>query len=318
MFARETEACFEPVLRGVTRSAVIVVLLTGCSLAFAEEELSLQFHPNGQQYDFDTGQLRGTLRQEGQSLGLLPVIDTTSGTSIAHSKGLFSHYRLLDAENRYGHGGWDWDSASHLGADGSVHANWSADEGHPFDMSAVYRWSGPGTLDVTTSVVPKKDLRNLEVFLASYLDGFSQSYVYVGACPETGGKAGFLEARREIADWQMFPRDQRAVRVIGDGRWQRLPHPVDWKIMPRMAAPLAIRRDLQRNLTALVMAPPEDCFAVATPFGADGHRSLYLSLIGRDLAAGTAVTVRSRLVIGRDISDQQAISLYQAYLKELE
>jgi hypothetical protein len=79
-----------------------------------------------------------------------------------------------------------------------------------------------------------------------------------------------------------------------------------------------MRRDLQRNLTALVMAPPEDCFAVATPFGADGHRSLYLSLIGRDLAAGTAVTVRSRLVIGRDISDQQAISLYQAYLKELE
>jgi hypothetical protein len=62
------------------------------------------------------------------------------------------------------------------------------------------------------------------------------------------------------------------------------------------------------------MAPPQDCFAVLTPFGEEGHRSVYLSLFGRDLKAGETATARARLVIGRDISDEQAIALYKAYV----
>jgi hypothetical protein len=115
----------------------------------------------------------------------------------------------------------------------------------------------------------------------------------------------------------MFPRDQAAAGLIQDGRWQRPPHPVAWKIRPRMAAPLALRRDTKTGLTAVVMAPPDDCFAVATPFGEDGHRSLYLCLLGRDLKAAHAATVRARLVIGADISNEKAVALYKAYVKEL-
>ena len=303
---------------GLFRTLVTTLALGCVSFTAAEDGAPLTFQPDGQQYRFDTGLLRGTLRLAGQSQGLLPAIDVATETSIAHSKGLFSHYRLLDAGNRYGDGGWDWTSASRNSEDGSVEVNWSADDEHPFDMSAVYRWSDPGTLDVTTSVIPKRDLPSFEVFLASYFEGFPESYVYVESCPETGGTAGFLKARREVAQWQMFPRDDRAVQMIGDGRWQRPPHPVQWKIMPHLAAPLAMRRDPERKLTALVMAPPDDCFAIATPFGADSHRSLYLSLIGRDLKAGSGATVRARLVISRDISDDKASALYRAYLKELE
>ena len=87
--------------------------------------------------------------------------------------------------------------------------------------------------------------------------------------------------------------------------------------MPQLAAPLAVRRDPARNLTALVMAPPKDCFAVATPCNEEGHRSLYLSLIGRDLKADQPICARSRLVVGKDISDEQAIALYQAYVKDI-
>jgi len=84
--------------------------------------------------------------------------------------------------------------------------------------------------------------------------------------------------------------------------------------MPRLAAPLAVRRDAKSGLVAVVMAPPEDCFAVLTPYGEEGHRSVYLSLFGRDLKAGEAVSARARLVIGRDITDEQAIALYKAYM----
>ncbi len=318
MLRQRTELTVNLAWRAFIGSLAIPLALACVSFASAEDETSLTFQPDGQQYQFHTELLRGTLRLEGQSLGLIPATDAVTGTSITHGKGLFSHYRLLDAENRYGHGGWDWPSVSRTVDDGSVQVTWSADDGHPLDMSAVYRWAAPGTLDVTTSVVPKQDLRSVEVFLASYFEGFSQSFVYVGACPETNGKAGFLEARQEVAIWQMFPRDERAVRMIGDGRWQHPPNPVQWKIMPHLAAPLAMRRDTERNLTGLVMSPPSDCFAIATPYGADSHRSLYLSLIGRDLAAGQQATVQSRLIIGRDISDERAIALYKAYLKELE
>ena len=43
-------------------------------------------------------------------------------------------------------------------------------------------------------------------------------------------------------DWQTFPRDDEAVRIASDGRWKRPPNPVNWSIMPRLAAPLAVRR----------------------------------------------------------------------------
>ena len=54
------------------------------------------------------------------------------------------------------------------------------------------------------------------------------------------------------------------------------------------------------------------------PYGAEAHRSLYLSLFGRDFKDGESATARARLVIGRDLSDAQAIELYRTYLKELQ
>lgn len=156
-------------------------------------------------------------------------------------------------------------------------------------------------------------LRRFEVFLASYFAGFPTSFAYVQACPETGGKPGFLEAKKSSGAWQTFPRDEEAVKTFADGRWKRPPNPVSWRIMPRLAAPLALRRDDKTGLTALLMAPPSDCFAVSMPYGEEGHRSVYLSLFGKDLAPGQTVTSRTRLVIGRGISDEQAINLYRAY-----
>jgi hypothetical protein len=277
----------------------------------AADEPKWRFVAAGQEYTFDTGLLHGTLRGGGRSMGLSAVAEPASTTNLTHSLGLFSHYRLLDAGARYGHAGWDWPSTARLLPDGSVEVSWQADAEHPFAMQALYRWKAANVLDLRTTVTARKELRRFEAFLASYFKGFPSSRVYANR----GNSAEFVAAERSAGDWQAFPRDDEAVKIIGDGRWRRPPNPVDWKIRPTLAAPLGLRRDEKSGLTALIMARRQDCFAVLTPFGGDGHGSLYLSLFGRDLAAGQTVSAETRLVIGRGISDQQAVSMYEEFAK---
>ena len=123
-----------------------------------------------------------------------------------------------------------------------------------------------------------------------------------------------MEAAKAGGDWQTFPRDDAAAAISPTAGGARPPNPVTWKMMPRLAAPLALRRDAKSGLTAVLMSRPDDCFAISTPYGEEGHRSLYLSLFGRDLKAGQAASARARLVIGKNISDDRALGLYREYL----
>jgi len=115
----------------------------------------------------------------------------------------------------------------------------------------------------------------------------------------------------------MFPRDAAVVPIIRDGRWQLEPNPVNWTIMPRFSSPLCLRRGAANGLVAIVMAPPEDCFAVGTPCEGETHYSLYLSRFGRDIKAGETAKARTRFVLASATSDEQVIAVYQQYISEL-
>ena len=198
-----------------------------------------------------------------------------------------------------------------------MQVTWPEAADRPFEMAALYRWKDPQTIDVETTVTARKDLSKFESFLAAYFtEALPTPSVYVRENPEAQGKPGFLPARKTYGDWQIFPRDEQVLPIIRDGRWGLEPNPLNWAIMPRLAAPLCLRRGAG-NLVAILMAPPEDCFAVATPYEGESHYSLYLSRFGRDLKAGATAKARTRLVIGTSISDEQAIALYQQYVKEL-
>jgi hypothetical protein len=269
------------VLAGAAATAGVAIFGGTRSVATAMEDASnrLAFTAAGKGYHFDTGVLRGTLRKNGNSVGLQPAEDVASGAALAGEYTLFAPYRLLTPQRRFLPDARDWSS-----------------DAHPLELTAVYRFSGPNVLDFQATVKPQRALPKFELFLASYFAGYPASSVYVQNALQTDGKPGFVEATRQAGDWQMFPRDDEAVRVITDGRWNCEPNPVAWKIRPRLAAPLALRRDVQRGLTALIMAP---------------------QLFGRDLMAGETASARARLVIGKAITDQQAIALYEAYQKEL-
>ncbi len=161
-------------------------------------------------------------------------------------------------------------------------------------------------------------MSGFESFLAAYFsEAFPTPCVYVRENPEAQGKPGLLPARKTYGEWQMFPRDEQVLPLIRDGRWGLQPNPVNWTIMPRLAAPLALRRGAGSGLVAVLMAPPEECFAIATPYEGESHYSLYFSRFGRDLKTGQTAKSRTRLVIEPGLSDEQAVALYQEYVKEL-
>jgi hypothetical protein len=288
----------------------LAIAATGAGWRAVAAGKSRSFVAAGKEFTFDTGVVRGTLRGGGQSKGLLPVLEVATNTPVAKSYGWFSPYRLLDDTNRYGKAAWDWASEARLMADGAVEVRWTADEAHPFDLVAVYRWSDPHVLDLSTRVTARRDLRRLEVFLASYFEGFPTTVVYAGK------PAAFVSAPKSAGDWQMFPRDAAAVKIIQDGRWKHPPSPVEWTMRPAFAAPLAVRRDAKRGLAAVLMTRAEECFAVAAPFDEESHRSVYFSLFGRDLKNGASAETRSRLWMGRDLPDAKVVELYEAFRRQ--
>lgn len=290
------------------------LVLGWAACAAGAEPAKLAFVADGNGFRFDTGVLRGSLRKDGKSIGLLPAVHVPSGAQLASSMGLFSHYRLLDAQTRYGVAAWEWKSQARLRDDGAVEVTWAPDEAHPFEMKAVYRWKSADTLDLVTSVSKPPSsgqgsaMRGFEVFVSSYFAGFEESLV--------SAKGGFRRAEQPAGVWQTYPRDEKAIALYQDGRWQRPPHPVDWVMMPKLEGCVAMRRDGKTGLVAVVMAMPQECFAISTPYGQESHRSLYLSLFGQDLREGQTIIARSRLVIRSGISEAQAMELYRSFAEE--
>lgn len=295
------------------------LLLLTASL-FAASCVSTSYGASGFQaaadggFTFDTGVLRGKLRAGDKSIGLTEVIHVPSGTRLDRGQGLFSHYRVFTRGKRYGGGAWDWPSTASLRPDGAVTVAFAAAEGRPLEMKAVYRWADPATLDLETAVRAVQDLPGFESFLASYFtEGFTNALAFVQSGTGPGAQPGFLAADKSAGDWHMFPRDAAATALIQDGRWQLEPHPVTWSIRPFLARPLAIRRAPAVDLVAVFMAHATDCFAVASPFEAEGHYSTYLSLFGRDIKAGETARARARLVIAAGGPDSTWIHLSDEY-----
>ncbi|MBE0537076.1 MAG: SUMF1/EgtB/PvdO family nonheme iron enzyme [Phycisphaerae bacterium] len=287
----------------------IVGFRVACSIE--PENSGPAFEPDGKGgFTFDTGVLKGTLRSDGKSVGLSDVVHVPSGKRLDRSMGMMSHYRVFTKGTRHGTAAWDWPSEAQLGDDGAVRVTWAKADGRPFELAAVYRWRDAVTLDVETFVTAAETLEDFESFVAVYCDAFLASpYVYVNS--------GFMQARQAAGDWQVFPRGNDVVEMIQDGRWEKEPHPVAWTVRPHFGQALAFRKGAKAGPGVVVMAPPQDCFAISTPYSGESHYSLYLSLFGGDVAAGTTAQAKARLVITTETTPAAIGDLYRGYLKDL-
>jgi hypothetical protein len=267
-------------------------------------------------FTFDTGVLKGVLRQAGKSIGLVPVAYTADGSAITTGEGLLNHYRVFTRGKRYGYGARRWPSTAELHTDGSVEVLWPTTPDRPFELRATYRWAAPNAVDLVTAVRAETELEAFEVFLASYFrPAFTDSRVWASRDPRGGLEAAFVSADRELGEWLAFPRDERGAEVIGDGRWALEPHPLEWTLMPSFAQPLAIRRDPRSGLTVIVVTRRDDCFGVLTPYGKEKHISNYMSLFGHDIATGETASARSRLIVLPDPREAEILGIADAFLR---
>ncbi len=307
--------------RACTKRYWIAVVVLLCGLAYGEEtspKITIAADGKGG-FTFDTGVLRGTMCPNGKLQGLTSVTHIPTGTRLDRSMGILSYYRVFTTGQRYGTGGWDWPATAKRLSDTAVQVTSPATADRPFDMKAVYRWQDPQTLDLETTVTAHADVNGFESFLASYFDeAFASPYVYARRPrdPVHPGEIrypSFLLAEKSYGDWLMFTDSGKGTSMIRDGRWSIEPNPVNWTILDGLAGRLCFRRNQANGLTAVVMAPRDDCFAVATPYAGEAHHSLYLSLFGRDLKAGQTAKAHTRFVMAAGISDEQVSRLYYDY-----
>ena len=59
-------------------------------------------------YEFDTGILRGGLREAGKGLGLTSTVHVPTGTTLSGAYGILSFYRVLTTNKRYGTAARSW------------------------------------------------------------------------------------------------------------------------------------------------------------------------------------------------------------------
>lgn len=310
------------------RATLAVLAVTLAAAATGAEPATPAFRPAEEDgcVAFDTGILRGKVRLDGKLQGISSVVFAPTETVLTTSVGLLSYYRVFSTGKRYGQAARDWPLQATLQEDGALQVTFPPGEEHPLEITGTFRWRAPDTLDLETAVTPQAAMPCMEIFLSSYLvEGFEGS-VYVQ--PNRFAKDKAAEFIR--ADWSglldgnylVFPRDGAVLPMIYDGRWEFPPSPVTWAFTRYLAAPIGIRRHAQAGLTAVLMAPPSDCFAVSVPYNKTppdnvaGHGSVYLSLFGYDVAAGRTVTAHCRLIIAKDLSDEMILQRYREYLKE--
>jgi hypothetical protein len=75
------------------------------------------------------------------------------------------------------------------------------------------------------------------------------------------------------------------------------------------------RKDPKTGVTIVLMAPPDDCFAVYSSCEDEPHRSMYLGLFGRDVKEGEEVVARTRMLVGENLTNEAIIKAYQKYIK---
>ena len=277
---------------------------------------TLAFTEDGQGYlRFDTGIVKGRLKKDGNGDFFKPISFVDPAVPMDNNRGLLVPYRFLTPRKRYGFGSWEWPRTGRILPDGAAELAWAEAPGRPFRFTATYAWTAANTLDLRIAFTPAENLEKFELFVGSYLKQFTKAVVYVKDSGD--GEPGFVDTPGGKGKKQLFPRDEGVVPMIRDGRWQHPPYPNDWTFRSWLQAPLGVKSQPKTGVAVVIMAPPEDCFAVSmfeqnAPLGC-----YYLSLFGKDVKKGQTLVGRARMVFGKNITNEDALRMYREYLDTL-
>jgi hypothetical protein len=178
---------------------------------------------------------------------------------------------------------------------------WQPFVGHAVALTCRITIQSPNAIDLDLTLKSYAAYTGYEILLSSYwAPGFEPGgYVRSGNAPRQ-----IRPHSNEVyaGQYLFFPQDTQAAGLLTDGRGARGRWCWEQCVGRRYALPMGFFSNGQ--VDALLMGRPADVSAVGMSYAGDeqtdpvaGHRGLYLSLFGRDLAAGEAWRTRVRLVV---------------------
>ncbi|MEM8955047.1 MAG: hypothetical protein AAGD22_12925 [Verrucomicrobiota bacterium] len=186
--------------------------------------------------------------------------------------------------------------------------NWRSTEERPVEVTASWRVTGPGQIDVEMVAMPERAIENFEILPATYVDVLMEKGMYAEG--EGEGEVTILrqmDTPGERPQYPFFPlgEDARAMqeksgRMGSSWIWPSYVH--------AGVAALPIIFAESEDVEIVLMGDPEAVSAVCvTPKPEAGepeewnsvgqHSALYFSLFGRDVEAGEECRARMRLVV---------------------
>ena len=184
------------------------------------------------------------------------------------------------------------------------------------------------SIDCTIDVTSHAYYPDYEVMISAYFAEGLRPAVYIG--PGVRGATTELEWVAPVENpvyrdmYLAFPRDERAASLLSDGRWQRGRHFTRFAGARYYGLPLGVYAHDDSDLDVLLMGRPEDVFAVSMAYHSDNplddvgqHRSLYLSLFGRDIYPGQRIRTTCRMQLGEFGNDSaQHVRQYERFLAD--
>ena len=276
-------------------------------------------------FSFDTGALRGTIRADGRSQGVVKLTDAATGLELANDPplpGLLSLYRVFAGPTRFPDARTAPHRAQLNAARTELSILWEAAPERPYSITGRFTLGDARSLDLALECVAKAPLPAFEIFVSSYPAMALRHFLFLKYTLHQGGgrdpvlyeptAAPFIEGC-----YLAFPRDDAAARLIFDGRWEKPPNPVHFAAGRHYAAPLLGSRNPENGVAVLLFARAEDCFALESTYTRPGghdsvasHNSLYLSLGGKDLAEGETARFRLRAAVATLARHGEALELH--------
>ncbi|MFC1761114.1 hypothetical protein ACFL6U_03440 [Planctomycetota bacterium] len=184
----------------------------------------------------------------------------------------------------------------------------------------------PNMMDMDMSVETLTDYQGFEILLSTYqAPGFvSGAYVATNEFgPVEPEQIRVMDQPMIHGVWPFFPRDEKGANTLTDGRHQKGRWYWRMAIGRRYGYPMAFFS--KGDIDTILMGRPEDVYAVGVTYQGDeednlaDHRSLYLSLLGEDLAAGQSKRTQMRLIIDQfGSAPEKHAALYEEFLKEVK
>ncbi len=185
----------------------------------------------------------------------------------------------------------------------------------------------PNIIDLDIEVVGYGDYEDYEVLLCAYLKPGFKSGAYVTTFKDETRTPVQIRPKDDPSHhkfYNFYPRDVKGGQMLWDGRHQIGRYFWYLAIGRLYALPLGFYSD--EKVDCLLMGRPEDVYAVGVTYDGDeandnvaDHRSIYLSLFGKDLKPGAGLKTQARLVIDDFAANQEDHILeYDKFIDEFK